>query len=147
MSTQSTVVFDLDGTLADCSARRHLVTGKNRDYDAFHARIAQDPINRWCKILINTFEVRGYDIAIVSARPKKYESQTRQWLAIHDVAYHWLHLLRENEDSTPDQEIKVAWLKKFGPENILFWVDDRLKVVKAIRECGVTVLHCAEGAY
>lgn len=89
----------------------------------------------------------GYEIAVVSARPKQYEVQTRAWLLKNEVPFTSLDLLRENEDSTPDQEIKVAWLRGYGAENILLWVDDRLKVVDAIRREGITVLHCAEGKY
>lgn len=143
----TTCVFDLDGTLSDCSSRRHFVTGKHRDYEAFHALLSQDPVNLWCRRLMRSLYYSGYEIAVVSARPKQYEVQTRAWLLKNEVPFTSLDLLRENEDSTPDQEIKVAWLRGYGAENILLWVDDRLKVVDAIRREGITVLHCAEGRY
>lgn len=143
----TTCVFDLDGTLANVDHRRHLVTGKHRDYPGFHALISTDPVNDWCRRLMQTMYAQGYDIAIVSARPEKYEMETRAWLIKHSVPFTALYLLRQNESDAPDQEIKVAWLKSYGIENVLFWVDDRAKVVRAIRSEGVTVLHCAEGEY
>lgn len=144
---KDTIVIDLDGTLSDCQARRPLVTGKSRDYDSFHERLSFDPVNEWCKSLMQSMHDSGYNIAIVSARPKKCEIQTRAWLIKHEIPFTMLYLLRENGSNTPDQEIKVQWLKDYGVENVLFWVDDRLKVVQAIRQEGVTVLHCAEGIY
>ena len=143
----SVIVVDLDGTLCNVDHRRPLVTGKHRDYDAFHAKLSDDPVNEWCKRLILAMHGTGYDVALVSARPKKYEFATRQWLTKNEVPFTMLYLLREDGSDTPDQEIKTAWARDFGLENILFWVDDRKKVVDAIRSLGVTVLQCVEGAY
>lgn len=143
----STIVVDLDGTLANVDHRRHLVMGKHRDYAAFHALIPTDPVNEWCKHLIQGMYTSGYDVAIVSARPLKYETVTRAWLEKNNIPFTSLYLLRQNEDSTPDEEIKRTWLKGFGKEDVFFVVDDRAKVVKMWREEGLTVLHCAEGKY
>lgn len=144
---KDTVVVDLDGTLSDCSSRRRLVTGKHRDYVAFHNLLGSDPVNKWCSRLMSSMHHSGYAVVIVSARPKSCEKQTLAWLIKNEVAFDSLQLLRIEGSNTPDQEIKVAWLKSYGAENILFWVDDRAKVVRAIRETGVTVLHCADGDY
>lgn len=144
---KDTIVIDLDGTLSDCNYRRHLVTGKHRDYAAFHAQLESDPVNEWCARLMGCMHISGYMITIVSARPKSCEKKTLAWLEKNKIKFDSLNLLRVDGSDTPDQEIKVNWARNYGVENILFWVDDRAKVVKPIRDLGVTVLHCAEGAY
>lgn len=143
MGLPDTVVFDLDGTMSDCSWRRHLVQGKHRDYEAFHCGIALDPLNEWCRELAVSMSVGGYRVVLVSARPRKRTAATVQWLKAHDVAYDDLFLLR-GDDKTPDQQLKRQWLLKYGKRRVLFVVDDRPKVVRMWREEGVVCLHCAD---
>lgn len=147
MISPSTIVVDLDGTLANVDHRRHLVMGKHRDYEAFHKLIPFDPVNMWCKQLMKSMYQLGLPCIIVSARPQKYESATRSWLEKHSVPFTGLALLRPDDDSTPDQELKRTWLRNYGKEDVLFVIDDRAKVVAMWREEGMTALHCAEGKY
>ena len=143
MPTASTIVIDADGTLADVTHRRHLVSGRgHRDYEAFHALLSEDPLNEWCAEIMKQFYFAGFDVVIVSARPARYETQTRKWLESHNVLYTSLNLLRPNDDSTPDQELKMRWLESYGKENILFVVDDRQKVVNQWRAAGLVCLQC-----
>ncbi len=139
---KDTIVVDLDGTLANVAHRRHLVTGKKRNYEAFHALLSKDEVNEPVATLVECMRMGRYHIIIVSARPQSTEFETRKWLSNHDIIYNELRLLRPNGDSTPDQELKMAWLKKYGAERILFVVDDRQKVVNAWRAAGVTCLQC-----
>ena len=139
---KGSVIFDMDGTLADVTHRRHLVSGKHRDYEAFHALLSEDPLNEWCAEIMKQFYFAGFDVVIVSARPARYETQTRKWLESHGVLYTSLNLLRLNDDSTPAQELKRAWLHSYGKENILFVCDDRTKVCSMWREEGLTCLQC-----
>lgn len=149
---KDTVIVDLDGTLSDGRARYHLVKGKHRDYDAFHARLEEDPPNEWCRALVEALWVstsgptpEGFRVVLVSARPKSAEAATRRWLAqnLGGPFFHELNLLREDGDSTPDHELKRAWVRAYGKERILFCIDDRQKVVDMWREEGLTCLQCA----
>lgn len=150
---KNTVVVDLDGTLSDGHARYPLVSGKHRDYAAFHARLGEDPVNEWCRDLIRGMMEIGKRVVFVSARPTSVTLKdgtvfdvlgaTRDWLAKHEIRYHALHLLR-GEDSTPDQELKSAWLNEYGKDRVLFVVDDRQKVVDMWRAEGMTCLQCAD---
>ncbi|MBS3927757.1 MAG: hypothetical protein KGZ65_04115 [Sphingomonadales bacterium] len=147
---KDTIVIDLDGTLADVKHRRHLVAGKKRNYEAFHALLKQDPVNTPVAMLMSGMAFYGrsqytdsiYKVVIVSARPESVVEETRVWLMLNEIQYDELHLLRPTDDSTPDQELKRAWLNKYGKERILFVVDDRAKVVKMWREEGITCLQC-----
>lgn len=141
---KNTIVVDLDGTLSDGRARYHLVAGKKRDYPAFHALLGEDPVNEWCRDLVRGMAQLGKRIALVSARPAYCEASTRAWLEKHEIPFHALHLLRAgDEDNTPDQELKRAWLQGYGKDRVLFVVDDRQKVVDMWRAEGMTVLQCA----
>ena len=37
-----TYIFDIDGTLADCSHRLHYISGENKDWDTFYKECVND---------------------------------------------------------------------------------------------------------
>ena len=141
--TDRYVICDIDGTLANPDHRIHFVQCKKPDFESFYAGCPDDVPNEWCLQLIQAMRV-DHKIMFVSARREDYEGATWRWLDKHvgGTGYD-LHVLRGLKDSTPDEELKVEWLRSFGKEKILFWIDDRQKVVDAIRAEGVTVLQCS----
>jgi len=148
---KDTIVVDLDGTLADGRARYHLVSGKKRDYEAFHAKLGEDPVNEWCAEIVRRFHYKNdqgpfdeISVVLVSARPKSAQADTLAWLKKNYVPFGALFCLRADGDNTPDQELKRAWLHAYGKERVLFCVDDRKKVVDMWREEGLTCLQCAD---
>lgn len=139
---KDTVVIDMDGTLANVDHRRHWVQGKKRNYEAFHAELSNDPVNEAIASLMEGMGRVDMEIVIVSARPESLFEPTVAWLAKNEIHYDSLRLLRPDGDSTPDQELKRAWLYRYGKDRILFVVDDRSKVVKMWRDEGLTCLQC-----
>lgn len=137
-------MIDLDGTLANIDHRLHFVTGEKKNYDAFYGAVSGDTVNDWCRLTMALFEKQGFKVIIVSARRQNTEETTRYWLAENNVKYSRLELLRPDGDSTPDQELKRAWLKSYGAERVIFVVDDREKVCRMWREEGLTVLRCSD---
>ena len=82
------IIFDIDGTLADCSHRRHFVEGEKKDWDAFYSEMVNDapnePIVFICKAMLDyvyrsstTDDLRVF---IFTGRPAQYEGKTREWL-------------------------------------------------------------------
>lgn len=142
---RDTIVIDLDGTLADCTARQHLVMGRHRDYAAFQARLHEDPVHEWCARLMVAFRHTAV-IVLVSARPKECHEATFAWLKDRGLrnAFHALYLLRPAGDSTPSLELKRAWLRAYGPERVLFAVDDDQRNARMFRAEGVVCLLCAD---
>lgn len=74
------IVFDLDGTLADCRHRVHFVTGEEKDWDSFYgACIYDEPI----KAMVDLFrDLRGTNhIEIWTGRPERIRRPTalRRW--------------------------------------------------------------------
>lgn len=132
------VIFDMDGTLADCSWRRHHLEKKPKDHASFYANCDQDPpipsVARWAQ------EVQhDYQLVVVSGRPTDLCGvQTERWLELHRL--HPVRLfMRNRKDYRPDTIIKKEILDKIGPEKILFCVDDRPCVVNMWRENKVRV--------
>lgn len=53
---QKTIVFDIDGTLADLSHRRHHVESRPKNWDAFFEDISEDKPNaplRWLHSILH----------------------------------------------------------------------------------------------
>lgn len=137
-----TIVFDLDGTLANIDHRAHYVRQDNPEWDKFYSACDKDTPNAWCMEMMDIFRQQGYPVLIVSARRDTEKSKTLAWLRYHGIKYTDLIMLRKGNDNTEDKKLKKAWLKLFGKENILFVVDDRQKVVDMWREEGLVCLQC-----
>lgn len=136
-----TVVFDIDGTLADISHRIHYIQKSPPDYDAFFAHVGGDRLNVWCAELIAALHPK-YRVILISGRPVSTREDTERWLVDNNVPYHELVLVRGNKDYRPDDQLKREWLKKHGKERILFTVDDRQRVVDMWRDEGLVCLQC-----
>jgi phosphoglycolate phosphatase-like HAD superfamily hydrolase len=140
------VIFDIDGTLADISARQHHLLKSPKDWDAFFQGMAKDkpiaPMLRLC----NTLYEAGFEIFVCSGRPEKYRMETEVWLANYAVKYHNL-LLRPNNDRRSDVVIKQEMLAKIDRSRIAFIVEDRSRVVNMWRAEGFICLQCAPGEF
>ena len=144
------VIFDLDGTLADCTHRLPLIQGKDRDYVKFHSACLKDkPIESMLDLL--ELLQTEYEIVYCTTRPYSSEKLTREWLNNYIISYKHSDkiLMRDSDDHRKDHIIKPENLKKAGlpPDKVLFIVEDRSSVVKALRERGYKVLQVAEGNY
>lgn len=140
MPEKDTIVVDLDGTLSDCSARQHLVVGKKRDYEAFHARLHEDPVVQWCRAMVWWAHRSGMRVALVTARLKSLEGATRSWLEKHSVDFHDLVLLRGEDMDVSARELKRDWLVSYGPGRVLFAVDDDPRNAAMFKAEGVPCL-------
>jgi FMN phosphatase YigB (HAD superfamily) len=146
-----TVVFDLDGTLADCSHR--LQYAQSKQWDEFHSRSNEDDvIIRVADLLVSLAATA--DIVILTGRPEKYRAATQKWLEESHIALFCDELLmRPDDDWSSDGEMKIKALeKKFGSKeevlsNVWLVLDDRESVVEALRNYGLTVLQPAVGGY
>lgn len=142
---KDTVVFDLDGTLANIDHRLHFVKRDKPDFDSFFKACVDDTPNEWCDAMLNAFSEVGYRVLIVSARSKVVEKETRAWLLAHlgisnDAD---LIMLREEGNHRPDDYLKIEWLRNSGlKDRILCVVDDRQRVVDMWRKEGLVCLQC-----
>jgi hydroxymethylpyrimidine pyrophosphatase-like HAD family hydrolase len=102
-------VIDIDGTLADCSHRLHLVPRKGkRDYDAFYRAAWLDTTTKICdKITEIVRRDYGADILVVTGRPEKEREATLNWL-YNNVRFgqSFTLLMRKNGDMRKSHVVK-----------------------------------------
>ncbi len=141
-----TVVFDIDGTLADNSHRQNLAPPKGPDWDEFFAEMVNDLPNQPIIDLYQTIKASGkYSCVLVSGRPDNYRKHTEEWLAKYELEYVLL-CMRKVGDRRPDYDVKKEILDDLlgkGYE-IAFVVDDREETVRMWRDNGITCLQCAD---
>jgi len=138
------VVFDLDGTLADCSQRIHHILKEKKDWDSFFKDCLSDkPIQH----MIGLPKLFGtqYKVVIVTGRSDIAKEETEIWLKENDVYYDSLYM-REQGDHTDDDVLKLKMVESFK-EKILFVFEDRNRVVKMWRDAGIPCFHVAEGDF
>jgi len=151
-----TVIFDIDGTLADITHRVHLAQAKkfNDFFDAMADDVPNGPIVALLNGILNAGSLDTYlQVIYCTGRPEKYRNVTQQF--IDDVQVYSRDcplLMRPNKQrSVPDYKVKqdmlVGILEHVSKENILYAVDDRQQVVDMWRSNGITCLQCAVGNF
>jgi predicted secreted acid phosphatase len=140
------VIFDIDGTLADVSARQHHLMKKPKDWDSFFRGIPQDKAIHSMVRLCNILYAFGIKILLCTGRREQDRAETVKWLAQQGVNYHEL-ILRRNGDRRGDVIVKREMLAGIDRSKILFVVEDRSGVVEMWRSEGLVCLQCAPGEF
>lgn len=140
-----TVIFDIDGTLADLTHRLHYISGKHKNYGLFFGEVNNDSPIKEIIELNHALDASGsYDkILLVSGRPEKTRQATEAWMFENGVIYDEL-FMRPDNDYRPDTEIKSQILDGLIHDGyeVQFVVDDRQSVVDMWRERGIVCLQC-----
>ena len=150
---KNTVIFDLDGTLADITIRKELATKSNGklDWDVFFdsSNIKLDVPNEPVVQMAQMLAFYGFTIIIFSGRTDKTKYSTRSWLTHNRIPFQKL-VMRDSKINhyIPDDILKKDMLDKYVDINDVFLVvDDRNKVVKMWRSLGLTVFQVADGNF
>ena len=146
---KQTIIFDVDGTIADVEHRRHFVTQKPADWKSFKEETVNDTPVQWVVDIAKRFIAQGDDVAFFSARNESQrgitETQISEWIGNGHKGL----FLRPDGDFRPDEEFKSDLADKFeefgGKIDIVF--DDRNKVVDMWRARGTTCVQVAEGDF
>jgi len=150
-------IFDIDGTLADCSHRLHHIQGESVDWNAFYDACGADkPIPHILGLAsILAGEV---DIVFVTGRSERCRDATVDWLRANlpDCFAGWnasdakddLYMRREG-DHRPDNIVKSELLDRLIADGYrpLMAFEDRTQVVKMWRERGIPCAQVAQGDY
>lgn len=158
-----TVIFDIDGTLADVEHRRHHVAHKPKRWDLFFSELSNDPpvkdVVRLHDLLIDYNFLLNQDgekprvkLVFCTGRGEEYRDVTTAWLIDNLCISFSAEIdlrMRPANDSRPDDIIKKEMLDQLRAEqhDIWFVVDDRQRVVDMWRANGVTVFQCAPGDF
>lgn len=142
----TSIIVDVDGTLADLAHRRHFLEGPKKDWDGFFANVSDDQLIKSIAQLVRSIEDMD-DIIIVSGRPiDKCGIATEDWLIKHGVPFYHL-FMRQGGDFRPDTVVKQEILDRLPKDKIKFVLDDRNSVVKMWRDNGLTCLQVADGDF
>lgn len=142
------VIFDLDGTLCDVSHRLYLIKREHPLWEAFNEACTSDIPRRRELELLKVMRKAGYKIALFTGRSVAFQPETEEWLQYYGVKYDALQM-RPSGDRRSDSVVKAEYLSKAGikPEQVLFVVEDRDRVVKMWRDMGLLCLQNVNGAY
>ena len=172
---KNTVIFDLDGTLANIDARRlkagspsgKTPTPSKMDWDVFFDpdNIKLDTPNNPVIKMAQLFKKDGFKIVIFSGRNDRSFDTTKQWLKKFDVPFDLLVMrpdkfksdswpIADGNPATsdmrfmPDDILKKKMLDTFVDINDVFLVvDDRQKVVDMWRDLGLNTFQVAPGDF
>ena len=167
---QKTIIFDLDGTLANIDSRRDISMKPNGrlNWDVFAAPnsiLALDMPNAPVIKMAQMFKADGFKIVIFSGRNDRGFDATVQWLNDFKVPFDLLVMrpdkfkdkswpIADGNPATPDMRfmpdeiLKKKMLDAFVDINDVFLVvDDRDKVVKMWRDLGLNTFQVAPGDF
>ena len=147
----TSVIFDIDGTLAQFDAERlgHLVHDEVKHWEEFHQAMALAPPVASVVRLLRHLKAQGETILICSGRPAGWQHMSEAWLRAQDIPFDGVYLRQPDEDPLPDPEAKRRALERIRADGHQPWlvVDDRSSVVAFWREAGLTCLQCAPGDF
>tara|TARA_Y100000034_G_scaffold51904_1_gene63797 strand:- start:33 stop:494 length:462 start_codon:yes stop_codon:yes gene_type:complete len=152
--SKNTVIFDLDGTLADITTRRAISLKMNgkMDWDKFFDpdNIQLDDPNTPVIKMAQMLDSQGFNIVIFSGRSKSTYRTTRQWLIQNDVPFDDLHMrpTDKNWHFMKDDKLKKIWLDTVVDKDDVFAVfDDRNQVVDMWRANDLFVFQVDDGDF
>lgn len=140
------IIFDLDGTLADIDHRLSYVKVAPKNFKAFEKACVYDGVNAPVAFM-NRQLAKVADIYIFSGRSEDVITETKEWLAKHDIKYIdiWMRQRKDyRRDSVVKQEMLDKFIALYGQKpDIVF--DDRKQVIDMWKNNGIFVLDCSRG--
>ena len=147
------IVFDIDGVLADCSHRLHYMQKPIKDYDKFYSdkEILKDKVLKNGQMLFNAIdrsieedyrsksgELEKVRIAFITGRNESCRFATKKWLWDNITNLTVGLRMRPTNDWRPAHEVKKTLIERYiGFENILFAFDDDDKVNEMYKKHGI----------
>jgi hypothetical protein len=129
------VVFDIDGTVADCRHRQARVQGPVPDWEGFFAAAGDNaPLHQGVELALSWASVAT--LVWLTGRPERYRAQTTRWLQRHGLPTEHL-LMRPDGDMRPAAHFKAERLGRLSEHaTITLVVDDDDQVVATLRTAG-----------
>lgn len=153
----SVVVMDIDGTVADNNHRLHHIVpwvhGLDTpvDWKAYTANLHEDKPYEDIVELLNSLWNRGHTVVACTGRSTDEEDATWKWLdEVSGLEFVPSRMyMRAAGDHRDDQIVKLELLDRMVADGFVpwLWLDDRRRVVDALRGRGLRVLHVAHGDY
>ena len=132
-------VIDIDGVVADVRHRLHHVSEAPKDWRAFFAGAADDPLLPEGEHTVRAL-AEVYDVVYLSGRPEWLRQVTERWFDRHRLPAGEL-LLRPHDDRRPARLFKVEVLRRLAAQRtVVVLVDDDPRVLDEARAAGFDVL-------
>jgi phosphoglycolate phosphatase-like HAD superfamily hydrolase len=135
-------VFDIDGTLSDCSHRAHHVKYYPKNWASFNSEMVNDSLIESTSVILAALSF-NYTIILVTGRPESYRGVTEEWLKKHGIEADALYM-RDDEDFRQDDEYKseIADLIE-ETYSIMGVFEDRKRVVDMWKSRGIVTYDCS----
>lgn len=144
------IIFDIDGTLANCEHRQAFLRVKPRNWKAFKNAIHLDTPRHDIIWFANILYSIGNRIIIATARSEDEREATEKWLKdVAELTCFEKIYMRETGDYRDDAIVKMEILEQMRNDgyNPTVVFDDRDRVVKAWREAGLCCLQVNYGNF
>ena len=140
-----TVVFDIDGVLADNSRRLDRIDHTNPDWTDFHLDQHEDPVIEANMKLLRLLWAGGYNIVLMTNRFEAYRTQTEMWLTKHEVPHNRL-IMRQHGTRYEGAKAKYVERLRASGADVVLYVDDDPDHCRNVEEvCGVPALYVHSG--
>ncbi len=132
-------VVDIDGVVADVRHRLRHVTDRPKNWGAFFAGAADDPVLSEGEETVRRL-AEVYDFVYLSGRPERLRQVTERWFRRHGLPPGSL-VLRPADDHRPARFLKVEVLRRLAEtRTVVVLVDDDPRVLDEARQAGFDVL-------
>ena len=142
-------IFDIDGTLADCSQRLHFIQQEKPDWESFYKDCVYDRPILPTLFLAQTLQDANKDLIFVTGRPEKYMEETLNWLCNQFDTNSVILMMRKDGDHRPDYIVKKEIYEEYIKNHFVIYgiFEDRKQCVDMWRSLGLTCYQVADGNY
>jgi beta-phosphoglucomutase-like phosphatase (HAD superfamily) len=144
------VIWDLDGTLSDDTARAHFVeveAGRARDWVSYFDAIDADPPIAASMEVLHALRAAGLRVVFLTGRPEYTRPKTEAWLRANGLAGYDALVMRPEAERRPAGLFKVDAVAGLRAEyEVVCAFEDRIDVADHLREAGVPVFLYGAGA-
>lgn len=143
------VIFDIDGTLADSSHRRDIITdwvnATDEEIEQYASLYHLDTPIAPVVELARTLHTAGFAIVLLTSRDCTQYERTAEWMKDHGVPFDELYVRDSIEDRRPSPVYKLEMLNRIREKyTVEFAIDDERGVARMFRENGVMCFQCAD---
>lgn len=125
---------------------KYLWPKETRDWDRYYENVDQDAPHQDIIELVKHLKAAGMTIILLTGRREETREATEFWLKQYEVPYDAL-IMRPPGNKTDDQIWKLEIVDIIGKHNILLALEDRDRIVRAMRLAGIRVLQVADGNF
>jgi hypothetical protein len=147
---KNVIVFDIDGTLANCDHRLHYLERVPQDWEGFcnPIEVVKDVVIADVARIYRAMTPIKWEFVLCTGREETSREATHAWLWRNNLPFDRL-LMRAEGDFRHDTQVKPELLSRAGcrPDNVIAIFEDRSCVVDKWRELGYTCFQVAKGDY